>query len=288
MSKPLIYVSLFSLFWAFNILASRYVLQRGIHPLTLSAQSLLLSSVMLLAYVFFQRKGILTASRRSITGAIVSGIVGGGLAGIVSSYGLQLSTAINFGFLIKTATAFTVLLAFLFLKESLSKPKLFFVLTILVGAYLLSTAGALIVPHVGDIFILLAASGYAGAAVINRKIIKKDIDPDAVSLFRALMGFIVAAPVAFLFTGSIFNTTLFKPVLVVALFQTLLYIYLNKTLSIASASYMTMMSSITPVVVTLFAIPLFGERLTLIQSVGAVLILLGGIATQMTKVANHS
>ncbi|OGV91348.1 hypothetical protein A2783_05235 [Microgenomates group bacterium RIFCSPHIGHO2_01_FULL_45_11] len=288
MNKPLVYVSLFSIFWAFNILASRYVLQRGIHPLTLSAQSLLLTTLMLLVYVFlFRRQVIWRSSRSSTSGAIISGVVGGGLAGIVSAYGLQLSTSINFGFLIKTATAFTVLFAFLFLKEPLSRIKVFYVGIILVGAYLLSTGGKLIVPQVGDIFILLAAVGYAGAAVINRKIIKKDIDPDVVSFFRALMGFLVAGPVAFLVAGSIFSTVLLFPVLLASFFQALLYVYLNKTLAVASASYMTMMSSMVPVIVTIFAMPLFSERLTIVQALGAGLILLGGIATQKTKIAHH-
>lgn len=288
-NKPFFYVLLFSIFWAFNILASRYVLQQGIHPLILVTQSLFLTTLMFSAYVlFFHREKFFAISNQSRFGAIISGVIGGGLAGLFSSYGLKFSTSINFGFLIKTATAFTVIFAYLFLKEPLTKTKLFFVTVILTGSYLLSTSGQLIIPHLGDILILLAAAGYGIAAVINRRIIKKDIHADIVSFYRALIGFVVVLPVTLLAKNSVFDTTFLVPVFVVSLFQFLLYLYLNKTLSAASASYMTMMSSMTPVIVALFAIPLFGERLNITQVIGAFLIISGGIATQKTKVAYHT
>lgn len=289
MNKPFVYVTLFSLFWALNILLNRYVLVRGVHPLVLSTETLFLTSITLLVYFALgQGKAVFKGSRNSKIGAAISGIVGGGLAGIVASYGLRLSTSINFGFLIKGATAFTVLFAFLFLKEPLSKAKLFFVGVLLFGAYLLSTGGQSITPHAGDILIIVAAACYSAAAVINRKVITKDVHPDMVSFFRAAMGFLVVAPVAFFTVGSLFSTALFLPIFLVSLSQTLLFIYLNKTLSVASASYMTMMSMLVPVIVAVFAVPFFKESLNLVQIIGAVLIVAGGIATEKMKVAHHS
>lgn len=289
MNKPLLYVSFFSLFWAVNILLNRYVLLQGVHPLVLSTETLFLSTATLLAYfALVYGKKIFQGSKESKIGGAISGLVGGGLAGIFASYGLKLSTAINFGFLIKGATAFTVLFAYFFLKEPLSKVKLFFVGVLLFGAYLLSTGGQTITPHIGDVLILLAAACYSVRAVISRKVIKKDIHPDLVSFFSAFMGFIVVAPVAWLITGSLFTTKLFVPIYLVSLSQTMLFIYINKTLSVASASYMTMLSMMTPVIVAVFALPFFKENLNLVQIVGATLIVLGGIATEKFKVAHHS
>lgn len=288
MNRPLLYVSLFSLFWALNILLNRYVLLQGVHPLVLSAETLLLSSLTLLGYFAFTHgKKVFQGSKRSKMGIVISGAVGGGLSGIVASYGLQLSTSINFGFLIKTTAAFTVLLAFLFLKEPLSKAKMFFIILLLFGAYLLSTGGQIITPHLGDILIVAAALCYSTAAVINRKIITKDIHPDLVSFFRAAMGFVVVAPFAFITANSIFSSTHFAPIFLTSLSQTLLFIYLNKTLSVASASYMTMMSMMVPAIVAIVAVPVFRENLNLPQIIGAGLILLSGVAMEKMKVAHH-
>jgi drug/metabolite transporter (DMT)-like permease len=288
MNKKLLYVSLFSLFWAINILLSRYVLLRGINPLVLASSSLFFTVIILLTYFFTtSQKEVFLSSKKSRNGALISGVIGGGLAGLVAGFGLQLSTSINYGFLIKTATAFTIIFAAGFLKEPLPKKKMFFVILMLLGAYLLSTKGQSLTPHIGDIFILLAAASYSGAAVINRSILKKDINPNAVSFYRALMGFIVVAPVAFFSTGSVLSSTILFPIFLVSVSQALLYIYLNKTLAVASASYMTMLSMSVPVLVAIFAIPFFKETMSSIQIVGAILIVAGGILTEKTKIADH-
>jgi len=63
--------------------------------------------------------------------------------------------------------------------------------------------------------------------------------------------------------------------------------YLNNTLKISSASYMTMMSMITPVIVSLLAIIFLGETLIWIQILGAGLIILSGVVTHFSSIANE-
>jgi DME family drug/metabolite transporter len=283
-----IYVLFFSLFWAFSILASKYAIKNGVNPITLAPQTLLFSTLMIIIYLYFSKTfSLKNTSKKSIYGSIVSGIIGGGLANFASIYGLNFTTSINAGFLVKTATAFTVIFAFLFLKEPISKIKALFVLILLVGAYLLSTGGKGIAPHLGDIYILMAALGFSFAAVLNRLFIKKDIHPDVVSFFRSGMGFVTTFLLVTLLNESVLNITMIDFVILIAFLQAGVYIFLNKVLSVASASYMTMMSMITPVTVAIFAIPLFQESLNLVQWMGAGLIVFSGVMTQVKDIAGH-
>ena len=60
-----------------------------------------------------------------------------------------------------------------------------------------------------------------------------------------------------------------------------------RTLKIASASYMTMMSSLTPVLVAILAIVFLKETLVPIQWIGVFLISISGISTQLLKIEKH-
>ncbi|NCQ65748.1 MAG: hypothetical protein COZ34_05245 [Candidatus Pacebacteria bacterium CG_4_10_14_3_um_filter_34_15] len=283
------YVSLFSISWSLNIILTRIILQRGIDPIQLAFQTLVGSTIFLAIFLLATNpKSLISGSKKSIFGAIISGVIGGGLANIVSNIGLNLSTAANYGFLIKTSTAFVVLLAYLFLKESLSRLKVILVATMLLGSYLISTKGKLILPQIGDIFILLGALGFAVATIINKAVIKKDILPNVVSFYRALMGAIVSVLFLVVTKNMIsFNTELLFLIILSSFLQSLIYVYLNKTLSVASASYTTIMSMAVPVIVLLISVIFLKELFILPQIIGAILIIGAGIMTQKTKVAHH-
>ena len=52
----------------------------------------------------------------------------------------------------------------------------------------------------------------------------------------------------------------------------------------ASASYVTMIVSLTPLIVLLLAIPILGEKITLIQMFGGILIILAGVFVEKLKI----
>jgi drug/metabolite transporter (DMT)-like permease len=288
MNKKLLYVSLFSLFWALNIILSRFILKGNIHPLSYTFQSLLYATLIILGYVFLTKpEAIKAGSKSSHFGAIISGIIGGGLGNIFAFYGLQLSTATNYGFLIKMAGLFNVILAYFVLSEPIKKLKAILLLAMVAGAYLLSTSGQLISPHLGDIFILLGALGYGAASVLNRKVLKKDMDPDVVSLYRAGFGFLISIIATQLIIGISFNSHLLLLILLSGFLNALIYIFLNKTLQVASSSYLAMLSMSVPVMVAIMGVLIFKEGLAPIQWLGGSLIVIGGILTEAKKVAHH-
>lgn len=63
------------------------------------------------------------------------------------------------------------------------------------------------------------------------------------------------------------------------------WIYLYRTLKVSTASYLTMMSMLTPVIVSVLAVVLLDESLIWIQLVGAMLIILSGILVYFSDIA---
>ncbi len=291
MNNKFISVSIFSLTWAINIIINRYLLNQHITPLSLNFITMGISSSIFLIYIHSFRKISLLPTTKKHWGALLSGVIGGGLANIFGVYGIQLSTATNYGFLVKLATVFNVVFAYFLLKEPITKMKAALILIMMSGAYLLSTNGQRLDPHIGDILIITTGALYALSAVLNRKLIKKALHPDIVSLYRSTAGFLLVT-LAILFFEPLqllpqVGTNTWIWLIVSGIFGALTVFYLNQTLKIASASYMTMMSMSVPVMVALIAMPLFGDKLSPIQWLGGSLIVAGGILTEIKKVAHH-
>ena len=68
-------------------------------------------------------------------------------------------------------------------------------------------------------------------------------------------------------------------------FLAMAWIYLYRTLHIATASYMTLMSMATPIIVSVLAMVFLDERLFWVQVVGAGLIILSGVMIYFSNIA---
>lgn len=64
----------------------------------------------------------------------------------------------------------------------------------------------------------------------------------------------------------------------------LLSIFLNRTLKVATASYMTMMSMMTSVFVALLAVLVLKEQITFAQIFGGILTIIAGIITHYSEI----
>ena len=223
-----------------------------------------------------------------------------GVGAILVIIGIAWTEAINAGFLVKLATVTTVFFAWLILKESISKLKIAIVFLMLFGAYLLTTKGQSLLPRVGDLFILAACFCWSMGSVLVRKTLRTHaVDADVVTMQKPL----ASLPVFFILVGlSLFFPTLLgslQPVLICCTFSPtyipfaigsgiclgLTWIFLFRTLNVATASYMTLMSMITPIIVSLLAVVILDERLILIQIIGGGLIVLSGIAIYFSDIA---
>ena len=294
---PIFNISLFSLFWALQIFVSKVAFEAGENPVSFTIQAGIVALFVLAIYIL-PRKGneFKNLSKGIIAKLLVANAVHFGLGIFFCNAGTALTSAINAGFLVKFGLVTTTLLALFFLHEKMTISKMVAVLTMLVGSYFISTKGNRVVPQPGDALILLACLCWSAANVSIRKILKDStISDEIVTLLRPVAGipllvvFVFLAPLYPEPIKSVFQVDILEmrfPFLVAAngLFLALLFLFLNRTLKVASASYMTMMSMITPIVVSILAVTILKEEMKWIQVVGATLIISSGVATHYLQI----
>jgi drug/metabolite transporter (DMT)-like permease len=151
------------------------------------------------------------------------------------------------------------------------------------GSFLLLTDGLVAQPGVGEVVLLFACLSWSTGNVFIRLLLRRSsVPPDLVSLLRPLGGL----PVFLV----LFGVTQLEPrgdsAVSVGIFEgvhtgyaalngvcsVMVWIFLNRTLKFATASYMTAMCSLTPVFVMCLAIPFLGEGLSPVQFLGGALI----------------
>jgi len=135
--------------------------------------------------------------------------------------------------------------------------------------------------------------------VMVRKILKHTpVDPDIASFLRVVAALPLLLFALYLsplypqairqnFTVHLFDFHLFFYVLLNSIFVALLYLFINRILKIASASYTAMMAAVTPILVTILGVAFLGESLTSIQFLGACFIILASFVTHLLKVDKH-
>jgi drug/metabolite transporter (DMT)-like permease len=299
-------VLMFSGFWAMQIFITKLGFNSGAQVLSFQLLSILIAMVILVILIlpkygteieFFVRKQPRLFWKLFFANGIQSG-----LGTCLSIIGISLTSAINAGFLVKLATVSTILFAWIILKERLTLIKVLMISTMLSGAYLLTTKGEVLLPRIGDFFILSACVCWSIGNVLVRKYLKtQPVRVDLITLQKPFAGL----PVILVLVGiSVLNPDIFGELKGVmsccnlplsalpftignGFFLAMTWIYLNNTLEVSSASYMTMMSMITPVIVSLLAMIFLGETLIWIQILGAGLIIMSGVVTYFSGISNE-
>jgi len=295
---------MFSALWAMQIFIAKLGFMAG--AMVLPFQIILVISAMVtLAFLILPRSGselvnLYRFHPDLFWNLFLANTIQAGLGTSLSIIGIALTDAVNAGFLVKMGTVTTILFAWLILKESLSRIKVVIVIVMLLGAYLLTTAGQRILPRVGDLFILAACVCWSLGNVLVRKVLKtQSVRADVVTIQKPL----ASLPVFVLLIGiSLFNPGMLgnlSSVLKCCTFSSayipyaiasgvclaLAWIYLYRTLHMTTASYMTLMSMVTPIIVSVLAMVFLDERLIGIQVVGAGIIILSGAATYISDIA---
>ena len=303
-STPLFNVLMFSAFWAFQIFVAKLGFNTGAPVLPF--QVVLVLTAMIILAVLLLRKtrselGYLFKHRPDLFwGLYLANGLQAGLGTCLSIIGIALTDAINAGFLVKLATVTTIIFAWLILKEDLSGLKVAIVFVMLSGAYLLTTKGKIILPRVGDLFILGACFCWSLGNVLVRKILRTQaVRADVVTIQKPMASlpvFLVLVGISLFFPellGNLkdvlqcctFSATYIPYALGSGFCLAMAWIYLYRTLHITTASYMTLMSMATPIIVSVLALVFLGERLVLIQGVGAGMIVLSGVAIYFSDIA---
>lgn len=302
--SPLFNVLMFSAFWAFQIFIAKLGFNAGAmvlpFQLVMSVSAVLTVVILLLSKTGNELGRLFNEQPTLFWNLFIANGIQAGLGTCLSIIGIALTEAINAGFLVKLATVTTILFAWLILKENMSKLKIGVVLVMLFGAYLLTTRGQNLLPRVGDLFILAACFCWSLGNVLVRKTLRtKAVNADVVTIQKPLASlpvFLILVVISLYFPNILGNL---QPVLKCCSFSPaylpyafgsglclgLAWIYLYRTLHVATASYMTLMSMVTPVIVSVLALLFLDESLIMIQVFGGGLIILSGVAVYLSDIA---
>jgi len=300
LESPLLNVLLFSLFWALEVFTAKLAFLGGAQVFPFTIQSTCITLLLFTSYiVLMRRKEIKKLSFHTTGWLLLANAIHFGIGGFLSNAGVQLTTAINAGFLLQFTIVTGTLLAWIILKERMTKAKVMAVITVMIGTFLLVTRGKINPPHIGDLLILLACIAWAVGGIIIKIILKStSINPDVVSFFRpiggmpVLIGFAAFAPLYPTSVQNIFQSNVFEihqPVYVLlnAVFITFTWLFVNRTLKVASASYTAMLPAITPILLALLGVFVLKEEIEIIQIIGIVFILSSSFVAHYLHFEKH-
>jgi drug/metabolite transporter (DMT)-like permease len=200
------------------------------------------------------------------------------IADIILVFGLSQTDAIKAIFFTKAEPYFVLLWHWLLNKERVKASHLALLAFHISGAIILSTGGKFTgigSPQVGDLAIILAMGFYSYSYFPASKIVKS-LGPQLPNMIGLLVAGIVFAPIFLFFSGNhVFKYSIGWVYLVV---QAILLSSVSLTLWFASLKtvkewMVSALRSVGPLIGAPFAYFFFGETLTLIQIIGAGIVL---------------
>ena len=303
-SAPAFNVLLFSTFWALQIFFAKLGFNAGASVLSfqllITVIAFFVLAVLILPRVRVQFYQLFKDQKPLFWKLYFANGIQAGFGTSLAMVGIALTDAVNAGFLVKFTVVTTILFAWVLLKERITPLKIATVFFMILGVYLLTTQGQALIPRVGDIFLLAACVCWSSGSVLVRKFLKDEpLDPDMVTLQKTLASIpiiLVLAGIAVVstnfgrFEGDLFscckatsNDLVYG--LLTGFCLAMAWIFIYRTLKVSTASYLTLMSMLTPVMVSVLAILFLGESLVWIQVIGAGLIILSGIVIYFSDMA---
>ncbi len=252
-------------------------------------RALVIGLIFFIAMTYLDKRPLLRLNKNNVgwKHLLFIGLVGGGMAFLMFFSGLQLTTAGRAAFLHKTLPLYATALAFVFLKEKVTRKQVYSMLFMLLGTmFILWTA---LTPDValGDLLIIGATVLWACENVVARGIMKKGETNLMVSFSRMFLG----ALLLFAFIGIAGKL----PVLLALTGQQLLYITVSAgmllmyvlfwywSLKLINISKATTLLLLAPVISLIAGWAVLGERVMPVQLVGSAMILVGAWVVARTK-----
>lgn len=283
--KRLVYSSTVAILLSLSIFFKKIALTKGVPPMTLLIQFLLIAAIILnINLLFFQRKyikKIKNIKRWEWKNAFFAGFLLIS-AYFTSTYGLRFTTSINYSFIIKSNLIFVPILAFFFFQEKITKEKIFLAFTFFSGIYLVTTEGKFILPYFGDLLIVVAAFFFSFFSIINKKLVKM-LEPEIISWGVTSCAAIFALMLIFILKINVFSSIGILFVFLSGLTEALIILFMNKTIRITSMTYYVMMTMFVPVINLILGISFLNETINFIQLIGGIVLIISGIMVQRLR-----
>lgn len=252
------------------------------NPLIFSSQSLFISLIFTLIFTLFYFKGLPTKQIKTISPSlwlliILVGIFASGIFILLRFLGLTQSTG-TFATLSQIiTTSLTALLAFIFLKERLSKLFWIFFIIIIISVYFVSIGKiALADIKTGDSLILLSTLFLASANIFARTVVQK-ISPILLSLGRFLIGFIFLFIVTSLFVSNNVFQSLNPLVILSGLLWGISVLTFNLAIKKIGVTFTTSLLMTAPVITMILEYFFLNYQFTSVQIVAALTVVASGL-----------
>lgn len=282
-SKGMIFALSGALTTSCLVVLSRYLLLRGENPLNLAVW---FNLVTIIPWIFIFKKHTTEfkkLSTRNILLLIFIGIAGSIGINFLQALALSSTSAVNFAFLYRTVTVFTIIFAWIFLKEKLTFTKLLLVVFILIGSYFVTTHGQGFALARGDMFSLLMAASAAFIANILVKHTISKMHPNLSGSATSIIGGISLAVLSAI-THVFKFPSLLMLIIVGGILNFALILFRNHAYKHATASYVTMIFALSPLFVAIISFFVLNERLENIQLFGGLIIITATILAEKHKI----
>lgn len=277
-------LSIFAAFlWACQIVIFRFQITLGDNPYTLTLWSMAIELPFWLWILYRKRAEFEKVTPHTMS---IFAVIGFGTAiaiSLMENLALANTTATNFAFLIRTVVLFTILFSALFFKEPITRKKIIMTVTILIGAYLLNIQNGSFTLKLGDIFTLIEAASIAFFTNILIKKMVTKLDPDFVAGAQNIAGafFLIGILIVQKVPLLLHNI----PLLIFYSFLGIVFVRIrNRAFQHATSTFVTMIMSFTPIFTLIISFFILGERLTMIQLSGGLLIVLTGFMAEILKI----
>jgi drug/metabolite transporter (DMT)-like permease len=280
-------------FWGLSFIGTKMALQY-LSPVEIIAVRLVLGIPILYLALKFKRLHLRFHKSDYIVVIPASIILGGHF--IIQAVGLIYTTATNTAWLIATIPVFIAALSYIFLKEKLNARKVAGILVAAFGVVLLVSRGRLSslawIDSIGDWIILSSCITWSVYTIITRNITRR-YNPLTVSLAILLPPAVLLAVYTLITTPVSKFTGLPVEIIMALLFLGIFCLGLAhwlwlEGLSRKGAIDVGVFLYFEPIVTTVAAIPILGEKLTAFIVLGAVLIILGVYLVEKKRPAARS
>lgn len=277
-------VFLTALISGFSIFANK-IFVASINPLVYTTiRSLAIGTIFFILSLSYNHWKIKKFTSVSWKYLLSIGIIGGGIAFWLFFSGLQATTSGRAGFIHKTLPIYVTILAFIFLKEKITKKQLFALGISIVGLIVLLYSSVTPTdlwnnPQLGDLLILGATVLWGIENILARKAMINGENNFVVSFSRMFIGGLFLAGIILIIgKANLFlelNGTQWLYILLstVILFGYVLTYYWGiKYINVSKAATILIVS---PVITLILGVSFLGEPLPTLQLVGSALILIG-------------
>lgn len=254
----------------------------------------------LIVFVLFYRKGYFKVEKKDLPKIILAGLLGSVFNLTFFFLGIQRTSAISAQAIFTVNPVITALLAVILLKEKIKPIQFLGVAIGLAGALIVATRDFFETGHfngggaLGNLLIFLAAISWVGYILTSKRLSHR-YSPITITCFSMLISLFAFAPLAifenwqkFDWFYSLSSIGVFG-ILYQGFFASVLAFLAYQTgLKLTSAFAAGVILYLGPVLTTLVAVPVLGEKITPPFVSGAVLIIVGSVlATQYEFLKTH-